>query len=225
MDMGRAISRYMAEHKNISRKDIFYTTKLLSNNGYAATRQAIKKSLEVCGLGYIDLFLIHAPFGGPNARMQSWRAIEDAIIDEEIRAGGVSNFGVRHLDQLLSSDIRVKPAVNQLEIHPFNQHAEITEHCKKLGITVEAFCPLTRCEKFNDPTIQSLSKKYKCTPAQLMLRWSVQHEFVPLPKSKNKERLLENTQIDWFEISDEDMKTLDGLEEHYVVDWDPVNCP
>ncbi|KAI5285258.1 hypothetical protein KEM54_000716 [Ascosphaera aggregata] len=224
-ETGKAINHWLSEHPEVSREDVFYTTKLLSNNGYHETRAAIKRSLEVCGLGYIDLFLIHAPFGGPVARQESWRAIEDAILDKEIRTGGVSNFGILHLEQLLAGNIRIKPAVNQLEIHPFNTHADTTEWCQNHGITVEAFCPLTRQEKMHDRTIVRLSKKYNCTAAQLLLRWSLQHGFVPLPKSQHPARLKENSDIDWLTISDADMKTMDDLDEHYIVDWDPLNVP
>lgn len=216
-ETGKAINHYLSEHPEVSRADIFYTTKLLSNSGYDETRAEIRKSLEACNLGYIDLFLIHAPFGGPDARLQSWRAIEDAIENHEIRSGGVSNFGILHMEQLLSHDLKVKPAVNQLEIHPFNTHAEVTEYCQKQGIVVEAFCPLTRKEKMHDRTIVRLSQKYKCTAAQLLLRWSLQHGFVPLPKSQNPGRLKENTQIEGFEIEEGDMRVMDDLDEHYIV--------
>ncbi|KAI5298583.1 hypothetical protein KEM56_003927 [Ascosphaera pollenicola] len=216
-ETGKAINHWLSEHPEASRADIFYTTKLISNSGYNETRAEIKKSLEACGLGYIDLFLIHAPFGGPVARLESWRAIEDAIDNHEIRSGGVSNFGIMHLEQLLSSNIRIKPAVNQLEIHPFNTHAEVTEYCQKQGVVVQAFCPLTRKEKMHDRTIVRLTKKYKCTPAQLLLRWSLQHDFVPLPKSQNPARLKENSEIEGFEISEDDMRTMDDLDEYYSV--------
>lgn len=121
------------------------------------------------------------------------------------------------MEQLLSHDLKVKPAVNQLEIHPFNTHAEVTEYCQKQGIVVEAFCPLTRKEKMHDRTIVRLSQKYKCTAAQLLLRWSLQHGFVPLPKSQNPGRLKENTQIEGFEIEEGDMRVMDDLDEHYIV--------
>lgn len=242
-DCGKAIKAWLAENPKSARSDIFYATKLLSNDGYDATRRAIGESLRACDLGYIDLFLIHAPYGGKKARIASWTAIEDAIKAGEVKSGGVSNFGIRHLQEL-SEVAKIKPAVNQLEIHPWNTHAEIAQYCQEEGIVVEAFCPLTRGLKFNDPTAVSLKEKYNCTIAQLLLRWSLQHGYVPLPKSKSKDRLLENSQLYSFEIEDKDMKKLDDLEENYVVgklsshshppkipcltmntDWDPVDAP
>ncbi|PGH16399.1 hypothetical protein AJ79_01730 [Helicocarpus griseus UAMH5409] len=227
--VGRAIHGYLSKQKDqpnaLTRQDIFYTTKLLSNDGYDATRASIKDSLRICGLGYIDLFLIHAPYGGKTLRLESWRAIEDAIADKEIRAGGVSNYNIHHLKEILDSKPRVFPAVNQLELHPFNTRAEITAFCQQNGIIVEAYTPLTRGYKLKDPTIVSLARKYGCTAAQLLVRWSLQHGFVPLPKSKTKERIVENAAVEGFEISGEDMKVLDGLDERFVIDWDPLDEP
>lgn len=216
-DCGRAINEWLAEHPGSDRSSIFYTTKLLSNDGYEATRRSIQKSLQACKLGYIDLFLIHAPYGGKQLRIASWKAIEDAIIAGEVKNGGVSNFGIRHLQELEEAGSKIKPAVNQLEIHPWNTHANIAQYCQEQGIVVEAFCPLTRGIKFGDPTAVTLAKKYNCTVAQLLLRWSLQHGYVPLPKSSSEKRLRENSEIYSFSISDEDMKRMDGLEENYVV--------
>lgn len=250
-EVGKAIRSYLEGQKSqpnpLSRADVFFTTKLYTTGTYEQTRASIKQSLEASGLSYIDLFLIHAPYGGKEKRLASWRAIEDAIDDKELRCGGVSNYGIKHLQELLDSKPRVLPVVNQLEVHPFNTRSKITSFCQDNGIVVEAFCPLTRGEKMKHPTIVSLSKKYQCTPAQLLLRWSLQHGFVPLPKSSSKERIVENSLVGGFEISRDDMVTMDGLDEYYVIgmydfecggidirpielmafsgviDWDPVN--
>ncbi|KAK2804004.1 hypothetical protein FQN50_006810 [Emmonsiellopsis sp. PD_5] len=225
---GQAILTYLSDQKgqanSLTREDIFYTTKLLSNSGYEATRAAIKESVRLCGLGYIDLFLIHAPYGGKRRRLESWRAIEDAIADNEIRAGGVSNYNINHLKEILDSNPRAFPTVNQLEIHPFNTRAEVASFCQENGIVVEAYCPLTRGYKLKDPAIVSLSKKYSCTPAQLLVRWSLQHGYVPLPKSVTKSRIIENSGVEGFEIGEEDMKVMDGLDEYLVIDWDPLDA-
>ncbi|KAK4693299.1 hypothetical protein P7C71_g4074, partial [Lecanoromycetidae sp. Uapishka_2] len=176
------------------------------------------------GLGYIDLFLLHSPYGGKGKRLDSWRAVEDAIADGEVKTGGVSNFGVKHLQELLASKPRVHPAVNQVEVHPFNTRTEITSFCEEHNIVIEAYAPLARALRMKHHTITSLSKKYSCTPAQLMIRWSLQHGFVPLPKSVTKERIIANGDIGGFKIDDADMKTMDGLDEYLVTDWDPVDC-
>lgn len=246
-EVGNTIRAYIAEQKDkpnaLKREDIFFTTKIQTNNGYDAARASIKESLRACGLGYIDLFLIHAPYGGKEKRLASWRAIEDAISAGEVRAGGVSNYGIKHLKELLDTNPKVMPVVNQLEVHPFNTRSEITKFCQENDIVVEAFCPLTRGMKLKHPTIVKLAEKYKCTAAQLLLRWSLQHGYVPLPKSSSKQRIVENAQVGGEEISREDMITLDKLDEYLVIgtvpplshfkkkgaitdcltDWDPVN--
>ncbi|KAK7951020.1 aldo-keto reductase family 1 member E1 [Apiospora aurea] len=224
-EAGQAIRKWLESSENTSgpnltREDIWYTSKLASSStSYDAVRKSIKKSVKACGLGYIDLFLLHSPYGGPEARLTSWKAVEDAIDDGEVRSGGVSNYGVKHIEELMASNPRIKPAVNQIEVHPFNTQTAIRETCAKHGILVEAYGPLARAMRMKNPTILELAKKYGCTPAQLMVRWSLQHGHVPLPKSAQKERLIDNVKVGGFEISDEDVKRMDGLDEHLVTDW------
>ncbi|KAK8088352.1 oxidoreductase [Apiospora hydei] len=230
-EAGQAIRKWLESSENTSgpnltREDIWYTSKLASSStSYDAVRKSIKKSVKACGLGYIDLFLLHSPYGGPEARLTSWKAVEDAIDDGEVRSGGVSNYGVKHIEELMASNPRIKPAVNQIEVHPFNTQTAIRETCAKHGILVEAYGPLARAMRMKNPTILELAKKYSCTPAQLMVRWSLQHGHVPLPKSAQKERLIDNVKVGGFEISDEDVKRMDGLDEHLVTDWDPTDAP
>ncbi|KAI0175958.1 aldo-keto reductase family 1 member E1 [Hypoxylon sp. FL1284] len=227
-EAGQGIRDFLHSQENterLTRKDLFYTTKLLSNStSYDAVRRSIRQSIQACGLGYIDLFLLHSPIGGPEARIATWRAVEDAIDAGEIRSGGVSNFGVRHIEELMASEPRIKPAVNQIELHPFNTQKQIRAVCAKYGITIEAYSPLAQAQRMKHPEILALAKKYSCTPAQLMIRWSLQNGFVPLPKSTKRERLLENANIGWFEISDADMKELEGLHEGLVSDWNPTDA-
>ncbi|KAI1802468.1 aldo-keto reductase family 1 member E1 [Daldinia bambusicola] len=211
---------------DLTRLDIFYTSKLANNStSYQTVRRSIRQSVEACGLGYIDLFLLHSPYGGREARLTSWKAVEDAIDEGEVKSGGVSNYGVKHIEELMASKPRIPPTVNQIEVHPFNTQTEIRATCAKHGIVVEAYAPLARAMRMRHPTIQELSNKYSCTPAQLMVRWSLQHGLVPLPKSVKRERLLENVQVNGFEISAEDMETMDGLDEKLVTDWDPTDAP
>lgn len=191
--------------------------------------------------------MLHSPYGGKTARLESWRAVEDAIEEGEVKIGGVSNFGVKHIKELVASKPRIMPAVNQIEVHPFNTRENIRQVCEENGILVEAYAPLVRALKMTHPTIKSLASKYKCTPGQLLIRWSLQHGMVPLPKSINKARIEENSKIGHFEIEDKDMKMMDGLDEYLVtgelyegergimfwklmmilcrLDWDPVDCP
>jgi diketogulonate reductase-like aldo/keto reductase len=115
------------------------------------------------------------------------------------------------------------PAVNQIEVHPFNTRTNITEFCEEHDIVIEAYAPLVRALKMKHPTIVEISRKYSCTPGQLLVRWSLQHGYVPLPKSVKKARIAENAKIGGFEIDDADMKTMDGLDEYLVTDWDPTD--
>jgi diketogulonate reductase-like aldo/keto reductase len=120
-DCGQAILSFLNDKATntagLTREDIFFTSKLASNTNYETARHSIKQSVLASGLGYIDLFLLHSPYGGKSARLSSWRAVEDAIQDGEIKIGGVSNFGVKHLDELVASKPRIMPAVNQIEVH------------------------------------------------------------------------------------------------------------
>ncbi|KAG0648380.1 putative oxidoreductase [Hyphodiscus hymeniophilus] len=223
-EVGSSILRYVTE-KGVKREDIWFTTKLKDNRGYDETRRKIKESIKKSGLGYIDLYLLHSPYGGSQKRKECWSAVEDAIAEGEIRCGGVSNFGVRHLLELLDSKPRIPPAVNQIEVHPFNTQSEITSFCLKHNIVVEAYAPLARAMRMKHPVVVKLSSKYGCSPAQLMVRWSLQHGYVPLPKSSNKARIVSNADIEGFNIEEEDMKSLDGLDERLVTDWDPTDAP
>lgn len=224
---GKAIKEFLADKSantnGLKREDLFFTSKLASNSDYKTARRSISESVEKCGLGYIDLFLLHSPYGGKKARLESWKAVEDAVEAGEVKIGGVSNFGVKHLEELIASKPKLLPAVNQIEVHPFNTRTSITSFCQKNGIIVEAYAPLARALRMKHPTIVELSKKYSCTPAQLMVRWSVQHGFVPLPKSVTPERIEANGKIDGFEIEKSDVERMDKLDEYLVTDWDPVD--
>ncbi|KAL8403760.1 hypothetical protein RB594_008857 [Gaeumannomyces avenae] len=229
-EAGKAIVDYLASPSSgaggPTREDVFYTTKLASNStSYDAVRRSIRKSVDVCGLGYVDLFLLHSPYGGREARLASWKAVEDAIDEGEVKMGGVSNYGVQHIEELMSSSPRHQPVVNQIEVHPFNTQVAIRETCAKHNITIEAYAPLARAMKMNDKTLVSLSKKYSCTVAQLLVRWSLQNDFVTLPKSSSQDRIIQNADVGGFEISKEDMEAMSGLHEGLVTDWDPTDAP
>ncbi|KAJ5031550.1 Aldo/keto reductase [Bipolaris maydis] len=220
-ETGRAINDFLQSEANVhslKRQDIHFTSKLASNSAYETARKAIKRSVKEAGLGYIDLFLLHSPYGGKQARLDSWRAVEDAIDDGEVRIGGVSNYGVKHLQELLDSNPRVAPAVNQIEVHPFNTRKDITSFCQQHNIVVEAYAPLVRALRMKHPTIVALANKYSCTPAQLLVRWSVQHGYVALPKSVKKERMIENAQVGGFEIEAADVEAMDALDEYLVTE-------
>lgn len=227
-DCGKAILSFLNDKslntQGLTREDIFFTSKLASNSNYATARKSIAQSVKTSGLGYIDLFLLHSPYGGKTARLASWKALEDAVADGEVKTAGVSNYGVKHLQELIDSKPRILPAVNQIEVHPFNTRTNITSFCKENGILVEAYAPLARALRMKHPTIVALSEKYGCTPAQLMVRWSLQHGYIPLPKSVSKDRIRANGEVSHFEISTQDIEVMDNLDEYLVTDWDPVDA-
>jgi methylglyoxal/glyoxal reductase len=217
-DVGEA-----ARKSAVPREDLFVTTKLWnSDQGYDSTLQACDASLKRLGFDYIDLYLIHFPT--PETRKESWKAMETLLGKGKCRAIGVSNFTVHHLEELLEEH-EVTPAVNQVELHPFLYQKELLDYCQRKGIQVEAYSPLARGERFNHPRITALATKYSKTPAQLMIRWGLQHGLVVIPKSTREERIRENSQVFDFEISAEDMRSLDSLNEDLRLNWDPTSVP
>ena len=217
-DVGEAV-----RESGVPRGDLFIATKLWnSDQGYDSTLRACEASLKRLGLDYLDLYLVHFPV--PDVRKESWRAMETLLKKGRCRAIGVSNFTIRHLEELIGES-HVIPSVNQVEFHPFLYQKELLEYCQMKGIQVEAYSPLARGERLKHPRIISLATKYSKTPAQLMIRWGIQHGLVVIPKSTREERIRENSQVFDFDISDDDMRSLDSLNEDLRLNWDPTNVP
>jgi len=207
----------------VPRSEVFVTTKLWNDDqGYDSALRAFDKSLERLGLDYIDLYLIHWPL--PGQRLESWRALEKIFADKRARAIGVSNFMTHHLDELLGK-ATVVPAVDQFEMSPFHQQRDARATCAKHGIVVEAYSPLTRGKRLGDPVIAKVAKQIGKTPAQVMLRWAIQHGVVVLPKSIHAERIDENFAVHDFEIPAAQMAELDALDEGLATGWDPRDQP
>ncbi len=207
----------------IPRNELFITTKLWNtDHGYNEALNAFDVSLKKLGLDYIDLYLIHFPV--VNKRSESWRALIDIQKQGKAKSIGVSNYTVRHLKELMKEFEEI-PVVNQVEFHPFLYQKELHEFCIKHGIQLEAYSPLTRGKKLNDFTIREMAKKYNKSPAQIMLRWCIEHKIIPLVKSSSKERIIENAQIFDFEIQSSDLLILDGLNQDLHVAWDPTFAP
>ncbi|KAI9323454.1 glyoxal reductase [Dichotomocladium elegans] len=206
----------------VPREEIFVTTKLWdTSQGYKTAKEALEKSLAKLGLSYVDLYLIHSPSPGKALRLETWKALEELQKEGRIKSIGVSNYGVHHLKELLEV-CTVKPAVNQIEVTPYLARAELDTFCQKNGILIEAYSPLTMGQKLKEPRLMDLAKKYNKSTAQILIRWSVQHGYVPLPKSVHKDRIESNAEVFDFAISEEDMKTLDELDEYFVTEWDPT---
>lgn len=216
-DVGEAIRR-----SDLARDEVFVTTKLWnSDHGYDKTLRACEASLKRLGLDYVDLYLVHWPVA--RNRKDTWRAMIELKKSGKARTIGVSNFMVKHLEELLDAD--VVPEVNQIELHPFLYPKDVTDLCAKHGIVVEAYSPLTRGERIDDPRITTIAKKLGRTNAQVLVRWGIQHGWVSLPKSKRKARIEENGDVFGFEIPGEDMRTLDALHEDLHTCWDPTDAP
>ncbi|KAL4261062.1 NADP-dependent oxidoreductase domain superfamily protein [Pleurotus pulmonarius] len=207
----------------LSRGDVFITSKVPSkDHGYERALASIDGSLKSFGFEYIDLFLIHDPLSGKEARLATWKALLEARDAGKIRTVGVSNFSAKHLQEIRDADLEM-PAVNQIELQPFCQQKPIVEYCRNNGIVVEAYCPVIRGE-MNHEVIQSIAKKYSRDPGQILIRWSLQHEFVPLPKSATPKRIHSNAQVFDFALAEEDMNALDALDRGAdgAISWNPV---
>ncbi|MBU9724287.1 MULTISPECIES: aldo/keto reductase [Bacillaceae] len=204
---------------DVPREEIFVTTKVWNDEqGYEETLKAFESSRTKLGLDVIDLYLVHWPVTGKFK--DTWRAMEKLYDEGKVRAIGVSNFNIHHLEYLLK-DAKVKPVVNQVEFHPLLTQEELHEFCKKNDIQLEAWSPLTRGHMFDDERLVKLAEKYGKTPAQIILRWDLQKEVVTIPKSVTPARIQSNTEIFDFELSEEDMNILDSCNEHKRFGPDP----
>ncbi|EAW12795.1 aldo/keto reductase family protein [Aspergillus clavatus NRRL 1] len=200
----------------IPRSDVFVTTKILSPAGSPeATYKKLLESVEKIGgeNGYVDLFLIHSSSSGSAGRKELWQALEKLLEEGKTKSIGVSNFGVKHIEEMKAYAKVWPPHVNQIELHPWCQQRVIDAYCKRNGIVVEAYSPLVRNYKANDPTLVDLAKKYGKTTAQVLIRYALQKHWVPLPKSDTPERIEANTKVFDFEISEEDMAVLNALDQ------------
>ncbi|XP_073346918.1 uncharacterized oxidoreductase ZK1290.5 [Pagrus major] len=216
------------KESGIPRRDLWITDKLWPlDYGY----KAAKKKADSCsrmGVEYFDLYLMHWPgsmrpgCSNREVRAETWRALEELYEEGVCRAIGVSNFLVHHLEQL-KEDCSVVPHVNQVEYHPFQQPSNLKEYCQKEGIVVEGYSPLAKGQVFSDPTVLQIAEKYRRTPAQICIRWSIQNGVVTIPKSIKEKRIKENCQVFGFQLEELDMATLGSLHEDRRVTWDPTD--
>ncbi len=201
----------------IDRKELFITSKLWnSERGYESTLKAFEKTLSDLQTDYLDLYLIHWPANAKQfsdwrqKNADTWRAFEKLYQDGKIKAIGLSNFMVHHLEALLET-ATVKPVINQIEYHPGYLQAEVVAFCKANDILIEAWSPLGTGKMLNDPTLLEIASNYNVSVAQLCIRWCLQNGTLPLPKSVTPERIKQNLNVYHFEISESDMKRIDAL--------------
>jgi len=204
------------------RQDLFITTKLWNDDqGYDSAVSACMASLERLGLDYIDLYLIHWPV--TSRRSESWRALVDLQKIGKARAIGVSNFTVEHLEELKKTS-NVTPSVNQVEFHPFiyEDQKKLLEYCKNNNILIEAYSPVSRLSRRVFPVIQNIADRYGKTASQVVLRWCIQHDTVPLPRSQNPEHIRKNFEVFDFELDEKAMTSLNRITDGIRVTWDPT---
>ncbi|MEW5551540.1 aldo/keto reductase [Peribacillus frigoritolerans] len=205
----------------ISREDLFVTSKVWNADlGYESTIAAYEKSLQKLGLEYLDLYLIHWPVEGKYK--EAWRALETLYKEGKVKAIGVSNFQIHHLKDLME-DAEVKPMVNQVECHPRLTQKEVQAFCKEQGIQLEAWSPLMQGELLDNEVIQAIATKHGKSVAQVILRWDLQNGIVTIPKSTKEHRIVENSTVFDFELTEEEMNQIDGLNQNHRVGPDPDN--
>ena len=215
----------------VPREELFITSKLGNHHhGYKAAVEAFDLSLQKLGLDYLDLYLIHWPaplicrenYKEKNA--ETWRAFEDLYRAGKVRAIGLSNFWKPHIDALMET-AEVKPMVNQLEIHPQFPHRDLLDYCQKLDIQVESWGPLIQGKAFQYPVLKEVAQKHGKTVAQVCVRWALDKNVLPLPKSNHFERMVENADVFDFTLDAEDIKKISSLEAYGRIGKDPDTAP
>ena len=214
-EVGQAI-----RNSGIKRGEIFVTTKVgNTSQGFEATLKAFDASLNLLHIDYIDLYLVHWPIKGK--RKETWNALEKLYKEKRVRAIGVANYLIPFLEEL-STYSETQPAVNQVEFSPYLYLSELLVFCRQRKIQLQSYTPLLRGKKFNDPRLLKLAAKYIKTPAQIILRWNIQHGVSTIPKSANKDRLQENFDIFDFMLEPVDMALLDSFHENLRIVDDPM---
>lgn len=215
-EVGRAV-----RDSGIPRNEIFVTSKLFNTNwGYKQALATTKASNEKLGLGYIDLFLLHAP-GDATTRAETWRALEDLHDQGMLKDIGVSNFSGAHIDKLMKT-AKIKPAVNQIEVHPWLTRPETVQYCKDHDIIVEVYSPLVKALKMKDRTLLEVANEVDASPAQVLVAFSLANDIIPLPKSAHTKRQKDNLEAINLKLSPAQVARLAALDEYFVTDLDPI---
>ncbi|RAL22100.1 aldo/keto reductase [Thermoflavimicrobium daqui] len=209
------------EEAGISREELFVTSKVWNADlRYESTIAAYETSLKKLGLEYLDLYLIHWPVEGKYK--DAWRALETLYKEGRVKAIGVSNFQIHHLEELMK-DAEIKPMVNQVERHPRLTQKELQSFCQNNDIQLEAWSPLMQGQLLSNEVLQEIADKHNKSVAQIILRWHLQHGVVIIPKSTKEHRIVENANVFDFELTKEEMQIIDDLNQNYRVGPDPDN--
>ncbi|WP_310877449.1 aldo/keto reductase [Priestia megaterium] len=218
--VGEGIRQGLKE-AGLSREDIFVTSKVWNADlGYEETLAAYETSLQKLGLEYLDLYLIHWPVEGKYK--EAWKALETLYKEEKVRAVGVSNFQIHHLEDLMK-DGEVKPVINQVEYHPRLMQKELHAFCQKHDIQLEAWSPLMQGELLDNDVLKEIAEKHGKSVAQIILRWDLQNGVVTIPKSTKEHRIVENSSLFDFELDTEDVSKINELNQNHRVGPDPDN--
>lgn len=213
--------REAVEETGIAREDLFITSKVWNSElGYESTIAAYEESLTKLGLDYLDLYLIHWPVAGKYK--EAWRALETLYKEGRVKAIGVSNFQIHHLEDLMK-DAEIKPMVNQVEYHPRLTQKELQAFCQQQDIQLEAWSPLMQGQLLDITDLQEIADKYGKSVAQVILRWDLQNGVITIPKSTKEHRIAENATVFDFELTADDMKRIDSLNQNHRVGPDPDN--
>lgn len=214
--VGKAI-----QERDIPREELFITTKLWNaDQGYDTALKAFDESMNKLQLETLDLYLIHWPVVG--RYVESWKALEKLYQDGRVRAIGLSNFQIHQIEDILAI-CKVKPMLNQVEFHPRLRQADLHQFCVKNQIQLQAWAPLMQGKALVIPEIVDIAEKYGKSPAQILIRWDLQHEVITIPKSITPHRISDNSQVFDFQISEEDMASIDSLNQDRRVGPDPDN--
>lgn len=222
----------------IPREDVFFTTKVSRRDkplSYQNTLDTVDIALKETNLSYLDLVLIHSPYGGSENRKGAWKALVESVEAGKIRSIGISNYGVHHLNELEAYIKELESerggagkggviSVGQWEVHPWLPRDDIVQWCRARNIAVQAYCPIVRGERFGDAKVLAVAKKYGKTEAQVLLRWSLQKGLVPLIKTVTPSRIAENADLYDFELAEEEVKELTTTE-YSPCAWDPTVEP
>ncbi|MDT2046670.1 MULTISPECIES: aldo/keto reductase [Bacillaceae] len=218
--VGEGIRQGLKE-TGLSREELFVTSKVWNSDlGYEETLKAYETSLQKLGLDYLDLYLIHWPVEGKYK--DAWRALETLYKKDKVKAIGVSNFQIHHLEDLLQN-AEVKPVINQVEYHPRLTQKELRAYCEQQNIQLEAWSPLMQGELLDNDVLSAIAAKHNKSTAQVILRWDVQNGVITIPKSTKEHRIIQNADIFDFELTSDEMQEIDALNQNHRVGPDPDN--
>lgn len=209
------------EEGSIAREDLFITSKVWNSElGYKETIAAYEESLTKLGLEYLDLYLIHWPVEGKYK--EAWKALETLYKEGRVKAIGVSNFHIHHLEELMN-DVEINPMINQVEYHPRLTQIELQKFCREHNIQLEAWSPLMAGQLLDNEELQEIASKYGKSVTQIIVRWDLQNDVITIPKSTKEHRIVENANVFDFELTKDDMNRINYLNKNQRVGPDPDN--